>query len=95
MTRWFFLHPSPWQAAPKVDAGRVFDLVFDVWLFLLCVGVLEGCQTCTLYQRHANDPTDPEPWYLASVCHEGTPQQTTTLICTSKTRLKTGARDCK
>lgn len=43
MTRRPFLHPSPWRAAPKVDAGRVFDLVFDVWLLLLCVGVLDGC----------------------------------------------------
>ena len=55
---------------------------------------MAGCG-CTLYQRHTSDPSDPEPWYLAEVCHEGTPQQTITLVCTSKTRLKVGARDCK
>ena len=62
---------------------------------ILAIAVsLTGCG-CTLYQRHTGDPTDPEPWYLAEVCHEGTPQQTVTLICTSKTRLKVGAKDCK
>jgi len=54
-----------------------------------------GCGSCTLYQRHTADPADREPWYLAEVCHEGTPRQTTTLLCTSKTRLKVGARDCR
>ena len=63
---------------------------------LLALAVsLTGCGSCTLYQRHTSDPADPEPWYLVEVCHEGTPQQTVTLLCTSKTRLKVGARDCK
>lgn len=56
---------------------------------------LAGCGSCTLYQRHTSDVTDPEPWYLAEVCHEGTPRQTVALLCTSKTRLKVGAKDCK
>lgn len=56
---------------------------------------LTGCGSCTLYQRHTSDPADPEPWYLVSQCHEGTPQQTVTLLCTSKTRLKVGARNCQ
>ena len=56
---------------------------------------LTGCGSCTLYQRHTSDPADPEPWYLVEMCHEGTPKQTVTLLCTSKTRLKVGARDCK
>jgi hypothetical protein len=56
---------------------------------------LTGCGSCTLYQRHTADVTDLEPWYLAEVCHEGTPQQTITLVCTSKTRLKVGAKDCR
>lgn len=53
---------------------------------------LAGCGSCTLYQRHDVSAGD---FYLAEVCHEGTPQQTVTLLCTSKTRLKVGARDCK
>ena len=56
---------------------------------------LTGCGSCTLYQRHTGDPVDPEPWFLVEICREGTPQQTTKLLCTSKMRLKVGARDCQ
>lgn len=75
--------------------GRAFDIAVDVWLVLLCCGALAGCGACTLYQRHTSDPADPAPFYLVEVCHEGTPQQTTTLVCTSKTRLPTGSAKCR
>ena len=76
------------QNAPRRAQIRLASLC------AVCVA-LAACSPCTLYQRHTADPTDPEPYFLVSICHEGTPQQTTTLFCTSKTRLKTGARNCK
>jgi hypothetical protein len=89
------MHPMPWRAAPAVKEalGTAFDWAFDCWLFLLCVGALSGC-ACDLHQRHTTAPGDPEPWYIVEICHKDTPQQTTRLVCTSKTRLPKDASTC-